>query len=311
MTPYFYIIQHLSSGKYYVGSRTSKKANPNELFSNNGYFTSSKIIHYLICKEGAGAFIIRKIKIFKHAIDAFNYETKFLRKVRAQENPNFFNAHYNRLHNCGSEGYKKAMLKQYGAEHTMWVPEIKLKQQQTNMKKYGGISPLSNPNIKAKIKETLIQKYGVSHYSKTDNFKLSLKDTINKKHGVDWPMQSAEIRQKSIETTLRKYGVTNVAKCNDIQQKIKQTVQDKYGVSHISKMKLICPACGHISGLNWLIHHIQQCNLLKERIEAECPSESEYSKFALDHILSASDQQTQNPNVCQCRRCKTRRSTKT
>ncbi len=51
-TPYFYIIEHTSSGIYYAGSKYAKDADPNILLEHSGYLTSSNTIHIIIKKEG-------------------------------------------------------------------------------------------------------------------------------------------------------------------------------------------------------------------------------------------------------------------
>ncbi len=95
MTPYFYIIQHNNSCKYYAGSKYSKNSNPSKLLVEGGYTTSSKIVNIIIEKEGLQAFSVRKIKTFNTQAEAYNYETRFLRKVNAANNNSFINLHNN------------------------------------------------------------------------------------------------------------------------------------------------------------------------------------------------------------------------
>lgn len=92
-TPYFYIIQEISSGRYYAGSKYSRSANPDLLLKE--YFTSSTLIKDIVSSKGAEAFVIRKIRTFKTKNQAYEYETKFLMKVDAKKNPKFFNKHNN------------------------------------------------------------------------------------------------------------------------------------------------------------------------------------------------------------------------
>ena len=95
MTPYFYIIQHVNSGKYYAGSKYSKNSNPLKLLVEEGYTTSSKIVNKIIENEGLKSFVVRKIKTFNSQIEAYEYETKFLQKVDAANNDSFINLHNN------------------------------------------------------------------------------------------------------------------------------------------------------------------------------------------------------------------------
>ena len=46
--PYFYIIQHITSGKYYAGVKYAENSNPDTFLQPNGYQTSSKIIQNII-----------------------------------------------------------------------------------------------------------------------------------------------------------------------------------------------------------------------------------------------------------------------
>ena len=82
--PYFYIIEHIKSGKYYAGVRFAKNCNKEELLQENGYYTSSKYVKELIESDGLESFKIRKIKEFDTAKEAMEYETRFLKKVKAR-----------------------------------------------------------------------------------------------------------------------------------------------------------------------------------------------------------------------------------
>ena len=76
MKPYFYLIRHVPSGKYYVGSQYGKNSDPKNLFSS--YFTSSKIVKKLIEQDGINSFIIEYVDIRK---DAREYEQKYLMEM--------------------------------------------------------------------------------------------------------------------------------------------------------------------------------------------------------------------------------------
>lgn len=92
--PYFYIIRHKKSGKLYAGSRFANNktvANPVEFMKENGYNTSSIEVRNLIETEGFESFEVLRIKTFTDGESAYNYETKFLKKVNAKDNPKFIN----------------------------------------------------------------------------------------------------------------------------------------------------------------------------------------------------------------------------
>jgi len=127
--PYFYIIQEVSTGKFYAGSKYGQGANPAKFMTEDGYTTSSKIVNEIIRKSGLKSFIVRKIKVFDTAESAYNHETKFLEKVDARNNPKFYNCHNNDglalynpevrkiADNDGKTSYEKGAIK--GAETKM------------------------------------------------------------------------------------------------------------------------------------------------------------------------------------------------
>lgn len=93
MLSYFYVIEFLETGQYYAGSRYTKKLTEaninNDLWKR--YFTSSKIIKMLVKIFGKDAFTIKKIKIFYNQHGAKNYESKFLKRIDAKNNPKMLN----------------------------------------------------------------------------------------------------------------------------------------------------------------------------------------------------------------------------
>lgn len=91
--PYFYIIQHITTGKYYAGSQYGKDANPNNLLIS--YTTSSSLINEIIKHDGINSFVIKKIRVFAVGNDAYAYETKFLQKLDCANHPLFYNKHNN------------------------------------------------------------------------------------------------------------------------------------------------------------------------------------------------------------------------
>ena len=138
-TPYFYIIQHVESKKYYAGVKFGKDADPNKLLKSNGYQTSSATIKQIILEEGLESFIIRKIKVFETRQQAIDYESKFLKKVNAAFNDKFLNLSNNLKstlnENC--EKKKQTCLDHFGCEFALQSEEVKEKGRQTCLEKYG------------------------------------------------------------------------------------------------------------------------------------------------------------------------------
>jgi hypothetical protein len=111
--PYFYIIQHINTGAYYAGYKC-RKPNSSIFMTTDGYQTSSKTVKNIIAQEGLEAFKIVRIHHFDTSEEAFEYETRFLKKVGVPYNPRFLNQHV--TNNFGNTGKKfseehKAKLK--------------------------------------------------------------------------------------------------------------------------------------------------------------------------------------------------------
>ena len=108
--PYFYIIRHKPTGKYYAGCKINLKADSSNLMTENGYQTTSKVIKNIIEKEGLVAFEVLRIKHFQTAEEVLSYETRFLLKVNAAENEKFINRHNGAKNFCNKGGYKLSDL---------------------------------------------------------------------------------------------------------------------------------------------------------------------------------------------------------
>lgn len=92
---YIYIIKHIKSNKYYVGSKYSKKdSDPKLLLSKNGYHTNSTIVKRLIKLYGLESFKIVAIREYKNS-EALLHETIFLRKWNIASRSNWLNCHNN------------------------------------------------------------------------------------------------------------------------------------------------------------------------------------------------------------------------
>jgi hypothetical protein len=205
--PYFYIIQHKETGKYYAGSKYAEDANPENFMVEGGYQTSSNNIESIIEAEGLDTFVIRKIRTFRTGQGAYNYETKFLQRINAAAHPLFYNGHNN-------DGYfdpvyrETRMLEVHGVKNFAQSPEFPIKFKETSQRKYGVDHHLQNPAIYQKRIDTCQERYGYDH---------------------EW--QAPVIREKIFNTKLEKYGVGNFAN----PEKARETCLEKYGEDHFSK----------------------------------------------------------------------------
>ena len=228
--PYFYIIEHIPSRKYYAGVRFAKNCNKDELLKEDGYCTSSNLVNQIIKEDGLESFKIRKIKEFDNKFDAMEYEAKFLHKVNAMHNARFLN-----LNNTASFNYNtKKLCEHYNVEYVSQIPYIKEKIKRTNLQRYGVEYYSQTSEYLEKRKETNLQRYGVEHNFQSEQIIEKIKKTNFERYGVEYACQSDEIKNKIKETNLERYGVENPFQNKDIIEKIKEKVKEtnleRYGV---------------------------------------------------------------------------------
>lgn len=217
--PYFYIIEHILSGKRYAGSRWQNKCNPDELLRVGGYSTSSNKVH----KLGIENFKILKIVTEFGGLTAYNYETSFLVDNNCAASEVWLNTHNNtRPPPWGSDEYKKLLFAKYGVEHNTGIPEVKRK-----MKQQLNETLKNHPEI-AKNRMTADVKLKISKKSKgrivSDETRLLL--SKNHIHGTF----TVEGRNK------RSASITNVNKTNNAMNNPES--RKKVGLSKLGKRKV-------------------------------------------------------------------------
>jgi hypothetical protein len=257
--PYFYIIQSTRNSVYYAGAKWGKDANPETFMIEGGYTTFSKTVNKLIRRYGLDSFIVRKIKLFQTAEEAYSYETRFLQKVNARKNPKFYNRHNNdgcmnpkelkhiMLEIYGVENamflqqFKDKMIKtnneRYGVDYTMQLEETKAKRKNTLKERYGVEHPLQNVDIMNKYNDSMVKNHGVTHPMHSEFIKEKRKTTVNEKFGVNHVFQSLEFKEKSKETNIKKYGAAHSSQNKNILNKRYETMLNTYGVKHNSQLE--------------------------------------------------------------------------
>lgn len=232
--PYFYIIQEITTGIYYAGSKRGKDASPHTFLIDGGYLTSSTIIRSIIKKNGIVSFKIRKIKLFDKPIDAYIYETKFLKKVNAKCNPKFYNRHNNdHIFSYHDDAYKIKMIEVYGVDNPNYSKEIVNRIKQTNIQKLGVPYPMMNNEIKEKSKQSSLKKYGTENAMQSDKIKNKHQHTIMKIYGVKNVFQSEEVKEKIQQSLMKKYNVDNPTRSEQVKHKIRSTNTQRYGVENV------------------------------------------------------------------------------
>ena len=169
MKPYFYIIQFMPTKQYYAGCRYSKDIRPNEFMKEDGYVTSSQIVHELINKHGIDAFVIKTQKLFDSKESVMAYERRFLKKVDAKRNSKFLNQSNGNTPGFGEgdnnimsnleirekaqSNMRISMMKNHGVDHNFKLPGHKEKRDLSLIKKYGTTNLNLIPGVADKIVE--------------------------------------------------------------------------------------------------------------------------------------------------------------
>jgi len=226
-TPYFYIIEHVASGKRYAGCRYAKGCDPVEFMTEDGYCTSSNLVKQTIKEEGIESFKIVEIKTQDEVGDVYKYETEFLVKNDCAASDKWLNLHNNTVIAFGSVEFKTAMRTKYGVETPFQSEEIREKSRQTILNHYGVDNVFASPEIKELIIEIHRQNHGVDYYVQSDEFKEKCKQTNLHNCGYEYNLKCPKTKAKIVETNLKKYGQTNYlktekARSNVSTQKIKE-----------------------------------------------------------------------------------------
>lgn len=206
--PFFYIIRHKPSGKFYAGAKWSVDANPTNFMVEGGYTTSSKTINNLITETGLDSFEVVKI-VTEFQSTAYEYETEFLQTNNIDKDDNWLNKHNNTGYYdvpYGSDEFKEIMLREYGVEY-----------------------PMQSPIIQERAKETLTENYGFPYWLQSQEGIEKFNKSMQNNHGVDWSFESPIIRAKSTTTNMDRYGVTYPFLSEDIKAKRDITWEEKYG----------------------------------------------------------------------------------
>jgi hypothetical protein len=237
--PYFYVIQDIRNGMYYVGAKWGKNANPATLMIEGGYETSSKTIKKLIQQYGLDNFVVRKIRTFETVQDVHLYEKRFLQKVNAGKNPKFYNGH-NNDGVLDPEKMRIVMMELYGVQHPMQSPVVREKSRKTSLKKYGTEFPCQSEIVKRKKDQTNLEKRGVRYPLQSEEVVNTMKKNNLEKYGVENTFQAEWAKEKIRQTNLEKRGVEYYSQSEDWRIKVKNTKKEKYGdenYSNADKMK--------------------------------------------------------------------------
>jgi hypothetical protein len=257
--PYFYIIEHVASGKRYAGSRWAKGCNPAEFMTEGGYCTSSTTIKKIIEEEGLSTFVVVEIKTIDEVGDVYDYETEFLVENDCAKSEQWLNRHNNTGMSFGTEEFKEKQintmlsrygvenasqsetvkekkiqtcLKNHGVEHALQSETVKEKKIQTCLKNHGVEHALQSEEVQEKSRQTMLKNHGVEHALQSDVFKEKTRLTNLERHGFEYASQSEEVKEKTRLTNLERYGFEHVLQSEEVKEKCKQTNLDRYGYEY-------------------------------------------------------------------------------
>lgn len=129
------------------------------------------------------------------------------------------------------EKQKKTMIKRYGYENALQVPEIKKKVQDTIKEKYGVTNLSQSKEIQERIKQHSLDKYGVDHYTKSPEIRDHMAKGMINKYGVKYALQNEKVKEKWKQTNVERYGFDNPAKSATVKEHAKAHNLKKYGVT--------------------------------------------------------------------------------
>ena len=118
---YTYLIGWRNLDRWYYGVRLNYKSAPAEDLWLK-YKTSSKYVRAFVAEHGDPD-VIRVHKIFGTAEEAYLYETKFLRRLKAHTNPRFLNQNICGKPQGGTDAQKMAARRPKSEEHKRKIGE--------------------------------------------------------------------------------------------------------------------------------------------------------------------------------------------
>jgi hypothetical protein len=231
-TPYFYVIEHVASGKRYAGCRYAKGCNPVEFMTEGGYCTSSKLVKKIIEEEGLESFNIVEIKTVDEVGNVYDYETEFLTENDCAKSDLWLNQHNNACMTFGTEEFKSAMLAKHSVENPMQSEEYKRKHRQTMLKNHRVENPMQSKVIKEQKRQTMLKNHGVEHALQSEKVQEKSRQTCLKNHEVENPSQSEKVREKRRQTILKNHGVMHALQSKEILEQKRQTMLKNHGVEN-------------------------------------------------------------------------------
>ncbi|GHV82109.1 hypothetical protein AGMMS49991_06670 [Spirochaetia bacterium] len=123
-------------------------------------------------------------------------------------------------------------IKRYGVRNVLSTDLIKAKIKATNMERFGAHCALKDPSVRAKQIATNLEKYGVTHLFYSQEFQQKIRQDRFDRTGYWVPLADPAIRAKVIANNFVRYGGPTCLSSSEIRNRIKETNLIKYGVEH-------------------------------------------------------------------------------
>lgn len=128
-----------------------------------------------------------------------------------------------------SQKARETLLKRYGADNTMEIPQSRKKRDETLLKRYGSIDIFSTEHFREKATETWVKKYGYDNPAKAQSVKDKKIQTNLDNRGVVNPMQCSTITENRNKKHFELYGVYNPFQREDVKDKIRESNIERWG----------------------------------------------------------------------------------
>ena len=135
------------------------------------------------------------------------------------------------------EKARQTRYERFGGHH-LSVPEIKAKQENTNLLRYGKAHVSQVEDFKIKIRATNIGRYGFEHATMSEQVKEKTRQTNVERYGHESHTQSAGFIENVIRSNLVKYGVEWYMQTQDFKEKSRATNLSLYGSENYMQRNL-------------------------------------------------------------------------
>lgn len=149
------------------------------------------------------------------------------------------------------EKAKETFRAHYGVDNPMLDPEIRARQEQTNLNRHGAINPFSSERVKEKIKATNRERYGcdtplespivqekikavnIARHGQPNHPMNEARAAWSERHGDVNPFQIPAIAEKARDTMIERYGVEKALANSVVLENMFDRLEQSHGVRNV------------------------------------------------------------------------------